>query len=52
MLDTEVGEDNTFDEAAREKPDTFVGETLLVDEAPREVPDVARGEPRISVGET
>jgi hypothetical protein len=24
VLDSEVGDDNTYDEAAREKPDTFV----------------------------
>jgi hypothetical protein len=52
MMDTEVGDDNTSDEAAREKPDTFVGETQPVDETPREVPEEARGEPGTSVGAT
>jgi hypothetical protein len=52
MLEADVDDDNTSDEAAREKPDTFVGKTQPVDEAPREVPEVAMGEPSTSVGET
>jgi hypothetical protein len=52
MLDTEAGDDNTSDEAAREKPVAFVGETQPVDEAPRGMPEVAKGEPSSSVEET
>jgi hypothetical protein len=52
MLEAEVDDDNTCDEAAREKLDIFVGETQAVDEAPREVLEVAMGEPSTSVRET